>query len=383
MCVGGYGLVSCYGTGAQAVVEPLRARRPGSAPLTGLHLPLPETLPVNRMDPQRYPAGMAGTQAAMLAAAHEALTMAGLDRTHALTDCALVLGGTGSLAIAEAEIRRVWERTGVATALPVTSAGAMARQLATTLGLDGPLFCLATACASSANALLVARDLIRRGQARRALVIGAERLSAITLSGFQSLLLLDPAGCRPFDAARRGLQLGEGVGALWLEPVPAGHADSGRRHRFHGGANLCDTHHMTSASPDGGAMARVMQAALTQAGVAAEEIVAIKAHGTGSADNDLAEAAAMKTVFGARVPPFTGLKRGLGHTLAACGAVETVAFLACLDAGFIPPTAGFEAFDPALGVQPLVPAQDAPAGIYLYNFFGFGGNYGTLVIGHG
>jgi 3-oxoacyl-(acyl-carrier-protein) synthase len=126
-----------------------------------------------------------------------------------------------------------------------------------------------------------------------------------------------------------------------------------------------------------------MQAALMQTGIDAGAIVAIKAHATGSADNDLAEAAAMKTVFGARVPPFTGLKRSLGHTLAACGAVETVAFLACLDAGFIPPTAGFEALDPALGVQPLAQAQSAPAGIYLYNFFGFGGNYGSLVIGHG
>jgi len=91
----------------------------------------------------------------------------------------------------------------------------------------------------------------------------------------------------------------------------------------------------------------------------------------------------MRTVFGARLPPFTALKRYLGHTLGACGVVETVALLATLEAGFVPAAAGFSTVDPALGCAPMTEPLPENAGRYLLNFFGFGGNYAALVIGHG
>jgi 3-oxoacyl-[acyl-carrier-protein] synthase-1 len=233
-----------------------------------------------------------------------------------------------------------------------------------------------TACSSRANALLHARDLILRGEVARALVLGVEALSMITLSGFRSLMMLDEAGCRPFDVARSGLQLGEGVAALLLERAGTGA-------RLLGGANLCDTHHMTSASPDGEAMARTMRGALDDAGVAPGDIVAIKAHATASRDNDAAEAAAMRRVFGAALPPITALKRYLGHTMSACGAIETAALLTTLDAGFIPAAAGFAEVDPELGCVPMTQSRLATPGNYLLNYFGFGGNYASIVISHG
>jgi len=233
-----------------------------------------------------------------------------------------------------------------------------------------------TACSSSANALLHARDLIRRGQVARALVFGIESLAMITLSGFSSLMMLDAEGCRPFDAGREGFQPGEGVAALLLEAEGSGA-------RLLGGANLCDIHHVTSANPDGSGMAQSMRAALADAGVAAGEIVAIKAHATASRENDAAEAVAMHTVFGDTLPPVTALKRYLGHTSCACGAVETVAMLAALDAGFVPAAAGFVEPDPALDCIPMVRAQPAAPGVYLLNYFGFGGNYASVVIEHG
>ena len=128
--------------------------------------------------------------------------------------------------------------------------------------------------------------------------------------------------------------------------------------RFMGGASLCDVYHPTRANPDGSGMARCMSAALADAGVPAASIVAIKAHGTGSSDSDIAEAAAMRKVF-ARLPPFTALKRYLGHTLAACGAIETIALLAALQTGKIPSTAGFETVDPEIGISPV--RQSLPA----------------------
>ena len=100
---------------------------------------------------------------------------------------------------------------------PLTPPGQAALRVAGQLGIEGPVLTLTTACSSSANALLVAAALLRRGEARRALVIGVEGLSAIALSGFHSLMLLDPEGCRPFDAGRRGMQIGEAVGAVLLE----------------------------------------------------------------------------------------------------------------------------------------------------------------------
>jgi 3-oxoacyl-(acyl-carrier-protein) synthase len=252
-------------------------------------------------------------------------------------------------------------------------------QVAERLGIEGPVLTLTTACSSSANALLVAAQLLQRGEARRALVIGIEGLSAIALSGFHSLLLLDPQGCRPFDAGRRGMQIGEAVGAVLLE------MDNNARGggALLGGANLCDTHHMTSASPDGSAMRDVMEMALADAGLQAADVTAIKAHGTGSLDNDTAEAAAMCALFGGNLPPFTGIKRYLGHTLGACGAVEFAVFLGCLRAGFIPPTAGFAQADPELRVTPLTEFRPAPKGPMMLNFFGFGGNYASLLIAHG
>jgi 3-oxoacyl-(acyl-carrier-protein) synthase len=191
-------------------------------------------------------------------------------------------------------------------------------------------------------------------------------------------MLLDPAGCRPFDQQRAGLQIGEGIAALLLE------ADTADRPgvTLRGGANLCDTHHLTSASPDGSIMREVICQAMGRAGVSPADIVAIKAHGTGSIDSDRAEGNALRAVFGDALPPVVGLKRYVGHTLGACGAVETAAWIGCLNAGFLPFTAGFDIVDADIGIAPTRTRLAASPGAYLLNFFGFGGNYTSLVMAY-
>jgi len=395
--VRGLGLISSYGVGLAAAVEGLRAGRPGITPLTLFSLPFQNEIRVNQFDHGGFPPGEESAVAMLVTAAREALAGSGLDAA-ALKEAALVVGSSGFLFAGEAEYRLHYQRSGAPSAPLLRAPGHVSQQLAERLGLEGPVLTLSTACSSSANALLVAADFLKRGEARHALVLGAEGLSAISLTGFHSLMLLDPEGCRPFDRERRGMQLGEAIGAVLLEIAESSSRDTGAsllggrsRHpasrdtgaSLLGGANLCDIHHVTSAAPDGSAMREVMEQALADAGLEPHDIVLIKAHGTGSADNDTAEAAAMRALWGARLPPFTAIKRYLGHTLGACGAVELAALLGCLRAGFVPPAAGFSAVDPELRLSPLTATLSAPRGPVLYNYFGFGGNYASLVVTHG
>jgi len=376
----GLGLISSYGAGLGAAVEGLRAGRPGITPLTLFALPFQDQIRVNQIDHGDFPPGEESALAMLMAAAREALAGAALDES-ALRDAALVIGSSGFLFAGEAEYRLHYQRSGTPTSPLLRAPGYVTQQLAARLGIDGPVLTLSTACSSSANALLVAADILQRGAARRALVVGAEGLSMISLTGFHALMLLDPEGCRPFDRERRGMQLGEAIGAVLLEAdAELSSRDTGPS--LLGGANLCDIHHVTSATPDGSAMREVMELALADAGLKPEDIVLIKAHGTGSSDNDTAEAAAMRALWGERRPPFTAIKRYLGHTLGACGTVELAALLGCLRAGFVPPTAGFSETDPELRLRPLTAVMPAPRGPVMYNYFGFGGNYASLIVAH-
>jgi 3-oxoacyl-(acyl-carrier-protein) synthase len=377
VAIRGYGIVSAYGEGVAALRAGLAAGAPALAPLPALAPPADRQALVSAVNHAHFPLHPDGTGAMARLAIEEALAMAGIGAEE-LRDCALVVGGSAMLAHAEQASRELY-RTEPGRRPRLEQPGTLTHELAKQFDLRGPTLTLSTACASSANAILVARDLVARRRAARALVVGIERLCATTLSGFSSLMLLDPNGCRPFDVNRRGLHFGEGVGALLLE---RDHAGEPRLARLAGGASLCDVHHPTRADPDGSGMARCMRQALHDAVVPAEAIVAVKAHGTGSSDSDAAEAAAMRSVF-ATMPPFTALKGYFGHTLAACGATETIAFLASIKEGSIPPTAGFETVDPEIGLSPLRQPLPVQAGNYLLNYFGFGGNCASLVIAHG
>ncbi len=258
------------------------------------------------------------------------------------------------------------------------SCGDIACDLAQDLGLERAPLTLSTACSSSANALLLAAQAIAREECPSALVTGFEALSPIALNGFRSLMLLDPRGCRPFDRHRVGLHLGEGLAALSLQASSLKFQDP--RAVILGGAHVCAAMGPAGQAPDADAMYAVMTEALRTARCEPCDIVAIKAHGLGSTESDEAEAAAVRRLYGSP-PPVTGLKGTLGHTLGASGALETAAFLACLEAGFVPPTAGFGEADPALSMAPLRKPLAARPGPYQLNFFGFGASYVSLVVG--
>jgi 3-oxoacyl-(acyl-carrier-protein) synthase len=381
VCLRTIGVLSAYGRGMPALVAGMRAGICPRAPATGIGYPLDPPPLVSRIPAPASPPGEAGAAARLIDVAADALAQAGLNRDEIQAeDMALVVGTGGFLYASGAEL--YGRATGVLpndTPFLVRGPDWGVALIGERFGLRGPCLAVSSGCSSSANALLLAAEMIARGRARRALVVGAEGLSAVTLSGFDSLLLLDPKGCRPFDRDRNGLQIGEAICAIVLEAHAEGEAFD-HIALLCGGANRCDTHHLTSASPDGSVMRDVMREALASAGVGAPGVVAIKAHGTGSGDSDRAEAAALRAVFGDSPPPVLAFKRYLGHTLGGCGALETAALAGCVADGFLPAAAGFSEFDPELGLEPLRFIRPAQGGHYLLNFFGFGGNYTSLVL---
>jgi 3-oxoacyl-(acyl-carrier-protein) synthase len=374
------GALSGCGDGPAALATALREGRCNAEPADDIGFPgeqAPYAVRFPRAIRDRYGPGEAAARGALFDTVDQCLAAWGQRDRLAQADTGLFCGTGGWLYASAAEL--YWRATvDVPRSEPfrVRDPEWGAALLADRHALEGPTLTLSTGCASSANALLAAAESIDRGEIARALVVGAEGLSPVSLSGFDALMLLDPLGCRPFDRDRAGLRLGEAVGVLAVEP------DDGRSPGLvlRGGANRCDTHHLTSASPDGAVMRDVMRAALADAGAMPADIVAVKAHATGSVDSDRAEASALRAVFGPDLPPITALKPVLGHTLGACGAIETVAMAACLAQGFIPGTAGFAVIDDECGVMPLAQPMPARAGLHLLHFFGFGGNYTALVV---
>ena len=254
--------------------------------------------------------------------------------------------------------------------------GLLARDIAARFAIAGPQYTFNTACSSSANAALYARAMLAEGRIEHALVVGAEGYTRLSLLGFASLMLLTREGYRPFDRARDGMILGEGVGALVL-----GRTGPAQAPAIIGAATACDASSPTHSQP--GQLAGVMREALDDAGVAPSQLVAIKAHGTGTPGSDLSEGQALRLVFGDAPPPLTSIKPYTGHTLGACGAVELLCMLACWRDAFLPLTPGFAEPDDALGLSPLTQCRSAGAGAMLCNFFGFGGNNTSLVLRRG
>jgi 3-oxoacyl-(acyl-carrier-protein) synthase len=297
----------------------------------------------------------------------KALDRAGMN-TELRAECAVLVGSSCS---ALPETEENWPRDAQGEDfIPLDQPGGhgeLPDGLATAFGLHGPRHFIGTACSSSANALLYGQRLIRAGLCRAALVVGVDWYNQLTLRGFEALMLTDLERARPFDSRRGGLVLGEGVAAMVLA-----RADDrpGANWRIHGGATMGDTDSPTHTSPR--QVATVINEALATAGVEAGEIMAIKAHGTATGNNDEAEGRGILEVF-PETPPVSSLKGAMGHTLGACGAIETATMMACVDASFWPANHGGDQPDPACGIIP----NPAPRTV---NFFGFGGNNCALVL---
>ena len=258
-----------------------------------------------------------------------------------------------------------------------------ARCVAEAFGLGGPVTLIANACASGANAFGAAWEMLRGGRAERVLAGGYDGLSLLTFSGFDSLQALSPTICRPFDAHRDGLALGEGAAVMMLETLESarrrGAAILGELAGY--GATL-DLHHLTQPHPDGTAALEAMNLACASARVTPSEVDYINAHGTGTPLNDASEALAIQRWAGDRVTslPVSSTKAGIGHLLGAAGAVEAVVCLMALHGQWLPPQLTTETVDPICRFPLVREPSDARVQIALSNSLGFGGSNATLVL---
>jgi 3-oxoacyl-[acyl-carrier-protein] synthase II len=258
-----------------------------------------------------------------------------------------------------------------------------ARSLAQHLGCRGPVSTSFSACAASAQAIAAALQAVRRGEVVRA-VAGGQDAMAHPLGGLSFLLLdtLCSEACRPFDLRRDGFMLGEGAALLLLESPDAARR-AGRRAlaRVLGVGTSIDAHAVTAPHPDGHGAWLTMRRALDDAGIEPAAVDWINAHGTGTPVGDRAEALAVSRLFPAATL-VSSLKGAVGHTIAAAGAVEAVATVAAMSAGFTPGTVGCERPDPGCPVRVLQRSVQRAPGLALSNSFGFGGQNASLLLAH-
>jgi 3-oxoacyl-[acyl-carrier-protein] synthase I len=250
------------------------------------------------------------------------------------------------------------------------------------LGLTGYSATVATACSSSAKVFAQAQRVIQAGVADAAVVGGVDSLCDSVLFGFNSLQLLSPEPCRPFDAKRAGINLSEAAGFALLERAAEEEGEGGRDEGpwLLGFGESSDAHHMSAPHPEGLSVTRAIREALARAGRRASDIGYINLHGTASLKNDEVEAAAIKAMFSEGV--FASSTKGwTGHALGAAGILEAVITLLCLEAGHLPGTLNTTVLDPVCGPQIRLDNQDAKARNALSLSFGFGGSNCVLLFG--
>jgi 3-oxoacyl-(acyl-carrier-protein) synthase len=388
----GVGILSAAGSSPQEVWASLRAGQVGLGPLTlfGSTRYACHQVGQVRVDLAQLAGPVRGSRSDKLAwiAARQALTQAGFgSRVEGIAPdrVGVVLGGTvgGMLASEQVLARLLREKRHRFGTLRFHECASAAELCARQIGARGPCTTLSTACSAGALAIAAAAELIEQDEADVMLAGASDSLCRLTLHGFGSLLLLDPNGCRPFDATRAGISLGEGAAVLVLE------AESVARQRgapllaaLSGWGASCDAYHATAPQPDGDGALTAMQRALGRAGLAPTAIDYVNAHGTGTPDNDAMEAAGLRRLFGERLPPFSSTKRFFGHTLAASGALKAVVCVQALQEQALPPNPGFEVVDPRIGLEPVRALRPAPLAHVLSSSFGFGGSNAALVFSH-
>jgi 3-oxoacyl-[acyl-carrier-protein] synthase II len=393
--VTGAGLVTALGRGWVVNAEGFRTGRRAFRPVTlfdasrqrareAAEVDLPADLPTGALSP-REARRLDRAARLLLLAADEAWRQSRWTPAEPLP---IVLGTTsGGMQLGEAFYRQAIAaqapRRGQAVRALQYQAQRQALDLALALQTHGPVTLIANACASGANAVGHAWQLIRSGRAARVLTGGYDALSQLVFAGFDSLQALSTTTCRPFDARRDGLALGEGAAVLALESLDSARARGAEiLGEIAGYGAATDVHHLTQPHPSGEAALASMRAACAAAGISPDGIGYVNAHGTGTPLNDAAEAAALRAWAGPRAAslPVSSTKAGIGHLLGAAGAVEVVVCLMALRGQWFPPQPHLGEPDPAC-VFPLVRQPQAAAfDAALTNSFGFGGANASIVL---
>ena len=414
--VAGYGIICAIGNDASAVLKSLKEGQTGIGPMRYLqssHKELPvgevklsneEMKQILGLDKEAIISRTAlmGAIAIRQAIEHAQLTLKGKR--------VVVISGTtvGGMDMTERYFKGPSAK--LEEALRKHDCGSSTRQMANLAGLEDAEVCtVSTACSSAVNAIILGSEMLKRGEADIVIAGGTEALSMFHLNGFNSLMILDKAQCRPFDKTRTGLNLGEGAAFLVLTHTLVKSEELRVKNKsnnlecksnsdsslftlhssvyIRGYANRCDAFHQTASSENGEGAFLAMTDALKMAGLRPEDISYINAHGTGTPNNDASESEAIRRVFADNIPPVSSTKGFTGHTTSASGAIETVICILALQNNFLPANLGWKEQDEAcitpLGNEELRMKNEefATARNILCNSFGFGGNDSAVVIG--
>lgn len=392
--VSGLGVISALGSDRAAFWQALKEGRPGIRPLTGLPV---ESLRVKigaqvrgLAREQAFPSSLLPhlepySEFALLAA-KEATEDAGLDQDVLRGSAAIIGTGCGGKVTDEETYQRLYKE-GKKRLHPLTiprgMPSAAASQISMQLGITGPVFSVASACASAAHAVCQATAMIRSGLVDVALAGGTDAPFTFGLmKAWEALRVLAMDTCRPFSRDRSGMVLGEGAGMLVLESLEHARARGAPIYAELAGCGMsADAEHITDPSVDGAA--RAMRAALVNAELDYRQVDYVNAHGSGTLANDLAETRALRMVFGnhAEELAVSSTKSMHGHALGAAGALELVATVLAVQQGLAPPTANFT--QPGEGCDlDYVPnqAREMSIGAALSNSFGFGGLNGVVAV---
>lgn len=390
LSIGAYTATSCLGHGLGPLLAALESGASGLAPCRFETVDLPTCVgEVEGVDAQRLPEDLRRFDCRNHRLAQLGLVQDGFES--AVAACAARVGasrigvflGTSTAGILETELayRHLDPASG---ALPASfsyrhahNPFALADFVRRRLGLAGPAVVVSAACASSAKVFASAQRLIALGQIDAAVVGGVDSLCLTTLYGFNSLQLVSRQPCRPFDAARDGISIGEAAAFVLLERK-SDRADAELELR--GVGESSDAWHMSSPHPEGRGARAAITAALAEAAVEPAEVDYINLHGTGTPSNDAAESLAVAAVLGTAVPG-SSTKGATGHTLGAAGALEAVICLLGLAHGLMPGSPHTARLDPVLAIHYLKQARRCAYRLALSNSFGFGGVNCSLLFG--
>ncbi|MDR2627601.1 MAG: beta-ketoacyl-[acyl-carrier-protein] synthase family protein [Dysgonamonadaceae bacterium] len=385
--VTGVGIVSSIGMSVEETLSALKNRRSGMAPVTRFdtihrNIPVCEVKYGNDelQKMLRIPENStiySRTSLLGLIAARSAMQSS---RSKTPEERIALVSATtvGGMDYNEIHYRDLSAGKGNCEAMEVLDCADAAQKIAADLGISSRVTTVSTACSSSANAIIVGARMIRCGLADKVLAGGTDALTRFALNGFRSLEIVSPTGCKPFDANRNGVTLGEGAAYLVLESAATACPDNVLC-TLSGAADTNEAYHQTASSPEGEGAAMSMRKALQSAGLKAGDIDYINAHGTGTAVNDLSEGRAVESIFGSRIPPLSSTKGYTGHTLAAAGAIEAVISILAIRHRMVFPNIRFSERMPELSFRPEVALTSLPVRHVMSNSLGFGGSNSSLI----
>lgn len=386
-----FALANSLGLGASATMNALRTRRSGLVPCVFEDVDLDAYIAkVEALDAYRVRADLSAYDCRNNRLAQLCLEQDGFEQAVAAARKKYgasrigVFLGTSTSGILQTELayRHLDPQTGALPAdfhyAETQNSYSLASFVTRYLALTGPSFVVSSACSSSAKVFANAQRMMAAGVCDAAVVGGVDSLCLSTLYGFNSLGLVSRFPCRPYDADRDGISVGEGAGFVLLERATAENASNAMY--LLGVGESSDAYHMSTPHPEGLGAKMAMQRALQSAGLQAGEIDYINLHGTATKSNDASEGKAVAEVFGTSVP-CSSTKGWTGHLLGAAGITEAVIAMLAVEHGFIPGSVNTQRLDPAIALDYRIENGEAKVERVLSNSFGFGGSNCSLVLG--